>query len=206
MDKESNFVYRIVFCLSTFFNSLSTLLLDSSCSIWFVDFTIRSKWLCERHNRSFTLHYNFDINCKYFGENLFQIIWKVVKKENPLTASQHSKSTRNTAHLSHLSKSRASFIIFLTRHSRLFCSSKILLAKFNKIWFRLYSRTLFSNNWAFCIPALGDWENRIKKIRKYINRWRFSKVCIELWNFIEGLKYLFHKMLNSDGKLLHPVQ
>ena len=50
-----------------------------------------------------------------------------------LTASQHSVSSRNTAHRSHLRSSRASVMILVTKHSRLFCSSKILLARFNSI-------------------------------------------------------------------------
>ena len=78
------------------------------------------------------------------------IHWATIKKF--LTASQQSKSIRKTAHRSHFSNSLASVMIFVTRHSKLFCSSKMLLARFNSIWLRLYSSTDDSNNCAFCIP------------------------------------------------------
>lgn len=69
-----------------------------------------------------------------------------------LTASPQSKSRRYTAHLWHLSSSLASCIILVTRHSRLLCSAKMFLARFNRIWLRWYSWTDISNSWAFCMP------------------------------------------------------
>lgn len=49
-------------------------------------------------------------------------------------ASLVSVLSKNTAHRSHLSRSRASVIILVTRHSRLLCSSNMLRASLSKIW------------------------------------------------------------------------
>lgn len=77
---------------------------------------------------------------------------KISVNLHALTDSQQSKSNRNTAHRLHLSSSRASVNIFVTKHSKLFCSSKILRAKFNKIWLRRYSWMDISNSCAFWMP------------------------------------------------------
>lgn len=69
-----------------------------------------------------------------------------------LTDSQWSVSKMKTAHLSHLSNSLASVIIFVTKHSKLLCSSNILLASARRIWFLLYSRMEDSKSWAFWMP------------------------------------------------------
>lgn len=68
------------------------------------------------------------------------------------TDSQQSRSNKYTEHRSHFSSPRASIKIFVTRHSKLFCSSKILRAKCNRIWLRRYSCTDISNSWAFWMP------------------------------------------------------
>lgn len=85
-----------------------------------------------------------------------------------LTASQHSKFNKYTAQRSHLSKSWASLIIFVTRHSKLFCSSKIPRAKFNKIYGNTKEDTkipIHIQNWSI-----------IKTIEVYL------LVTFEIWN------------------------
>ena len=99
-------------------------------------------------------NYRF-IKKKKEKKNLFHLLrqsYVEVDYSNELTASPQSRSRRYTAHLSHFRSSFASVIIFVTRHSRLFCSSNMFLARFNRIWFRRYSCTDSSNSCAFCIP------------------------------------------------------
>lgn len=109
-----------------------------------------------------------------------------------ITASQHSKSTRNTAHRSHLRRSRASFIIFVTRHSKLFCSSKMLRAKFKRIWLRLYSRTLFSKSCAFWIPVEWDHKKLVFPTKPFYDLLQPQKSS-----------HQSHKTLNIAWKLQH---
>lgn len=136
------------------------------------------------------------INLKYSH------LWSIssLKYQSQLTDSQQSKSNRNTAHRLHLSSSRASVRIFVTKHSKLFCSSNMLRAKFNKIWLRLYSCTDISKSCAFCMPmpqnvkyrrntstsrsvnsfgAVFRCENRTKKIQHYIVSFLFGNVQTE---------------------------
>lgn len=64
-----------------------------------------------------------------------------------------NREMKNVSHSNSLNR-----LAFKFRHT--FCSSKMLLARFSKIWLRLYSNTLFSNSCAFCIPVeslKADW-------------------------------------------------
>jgi len=88
----------------------------------------------------------------------------------PLTASQHSVFSRNTAHRSHFSRSRASVMIFVTRHCRLFCSSKMLRARFNRICrqgFEVTRGSSLTNNLYLQVSESGDFATLFFLVRQH---------------------------------------
>lgn len=69
-------------------------------------------------------------------------------------------------------------MILVTRHSRLFCSSKMLRAKFNRIWLRLYSWTDISKSCAFWMPM----PQKVKYLRKISTSCSSNSMQPVQWN------------------------